>query len=237
MKKFPSSAHILGEAIKSNHTLGLNELHSLTFRIMKHYRDIYYPLKVNEFLSRHAFSEFPSETKAKIKKELLKPITINKKVYTNFMEESARRISQTFQPISGNLAELCVEKFIIDIGLKKNVHYTRKKNRTDFVFYYPDIKKNKKTHRIEVKNVKLRERGVRGLSFDGDSLLGFFNQSSEFSHATIKIIFEHCKKAGGYCYVPPTLLNQLRNKVSDKRFRSNEDFASDMSNFIKRGVI
>jgi hypothetical protein len=36
--------------------------------------------------------------------------------------------------------------------------------------YYPDLRNQKSKHRVEVKNVKLRERGVRGLAFDGDSM-------------------------------------------------------------------
>ena len=52
------------------------------------------------------------------------------------MEETSRRISQTFQVISGNIAELCVERELIKIGLKLGVHYVKKAERTDFIIYY-----------------------------------------------------------------------------------------------------
>jgi len=237
MKKFPSSKEILQAAVKKKPNASINELHSITFEIMKHYRDLYYPLKVDNLLSRKTFSGLSNDLKKKIKQELLKPIKTSDKVYVNFMEESARRMSQTFQPISGNLAELCVEKFLIDCGLIKNKHYTRKQKRTDFIFYYPVLQNCLKKHRVEVKNVKLRERGIRGLSFDGDSLLGFFNQASEFSQNTIKLIDDYCKTKKGYCYVPPSILKSLSAKIKRKRFKSNEDFADDMKRFVSKGFI
>lgn len=121
------------------------------------------------------------------------------------MEEVSRRISQTFQVISGNIAELCVERELIKVGLKFGVHYVKKAERTDFIIYYPQKEGFKKKHRVEVKNVKLRERGTRGLAFDGDTMIGFFNQPSEFTASNIEVIDNHCRKTNGYCYVPPAL--------------------------------
>jgi hypothetical protein len=94
-----------------------------------------------------------------------------------------------------------------------------------------------KKHRIEVKNVSLRERGTRGFKFDGDSMFGFFNDHSEFTDTNIKIIDEQCRETGGYCYVPPALLEKIRNKTSGKKFKSNEEFVSDMKRFTERGII
>lgn len=235
--KFPSAKEIIKEALSQNINFSLNDLHSNTYKIMKKYRDDYYKFKVYKFINRPSFSSLNKDLRIKIEKELLKPIIIEDIEYSNFMEESSRRISQTFQPISGNLAELCVEKFIIDIGLQNNIHYTVKKNRTDFTFYYPNFSKAKKIHKVEVKNVKLRERGVRGLTFDGDSLIGFFNQPSEFSKDTVTIISKFCKKTGGYCYIPPKMIESLNKKIENKRFKSNEDFAVDMKRFVENGSI
>ena len=107
------------------------------------------------------------------------------------MEETSRRVSQTFQVISGNIAELCVERELIKIGLKLGIRYVKKAERTDFIIYYPKKDGFKKKHRIEVKNVKLRERGTRGLAFDGDTMIGFFNQPSEFTASNIEVIDNH----------------------------------------------
>jgi len=89
--------------------------------------------------------------------------------------------------------------------------------------------------RLHEKTFKLRERGTRGLAFDGDSMIGFFNQPSEFTESNIKVIDEHCKHTGGYCYVPEDTLRQIKHKT--KRFRPNTEFARDMENFTKTGSI
>ncbi len=91
----------------------------------------------------------------KIEKELLKPIKVGDIEYSNFMEETSRRISQTFQVLSGNIAELCVERELIKVGLKLGIHYNKKAERTDFIIFNPKKDGFKKRHRIEVKNVKL----------------------------------------------------------------------------------
>ena len=168
-------------------------------------------------LSRKELESIQKEIKEKIEKELLKPIIVEDKEYSNFMEETSRRISQTFQVISGNLAELCVERELNKIGLKTNIDYVRKKERTDFIIYYRVNGKQTKKHRIEVKNVKLRERGARGLAFDGDSMVGFFDQPSEFTESNIEIIDEHCKKTGGYCYIPSETLKFLSSLLLPAR--------------------
>jgi hypothetical protein len=231
----PSSFEIVKEAIKNNPNVDINTLHSKTFELIKKYRKEYYKNKVNFFLSRKSLANIPKEIKTKIEKELLKPIKIGDKEYSNFMEETSRRISQTFQVISGNIAELCVERELIKVGLKLGVHYDKKVERTDFIIYYPKKQSFRKKHRIEVKNVKLRERGTRGLAFDGDSMIGFFNQPSEFTASNVEVIDNHCKKTGGYCYVPPQTLKLIKHKNS--RFKSNIEFAKDMKKFVETGSI
>ena len=73
------------------------------------------------------------------------------------------------------------------------------------------------------------------LAFDGDSLIGFFDQPSEFTASNIKVIDEHCKKTGGYCYIPKDTLKQIKHKT--ERFKSNTEFAEDMKKFTKTGSI
>lgn len=237
MDKFPSAKELIEEARNKNPKADINELHFLTFLLMKKYRDMYYRDKVDVFAERSSFKNLPLKIKLTIKKELLKQVKGGDKLYTNFMEEAARRISQVFQVISGNLAELCVEKELIDAGLKEGINYTKKKERTDLILYHPRFKNYQKKHRVEVKNVKLRERGIRGFQFDGDSMIGFFDDSNEFTDTTIDLIDKHCKNTGGYCYVPPSLFNNLGNKIKGKRFKSNREFVSDMEKFIKSGII
>ena len=231
----PSAIEILQNAEKINLNFDINQLHSKTFELMKQYRTNYYESRVNQLLSSKDLVNMPNEMKSKIKKELLNPIIANEIEYSNFMEEVSRRVSQTFQVISGNLAELCVERELNKIGLKININYIRKKERTDFIIYYRNIGKPVKKHRIEVKNVKLRERGARGLAFDGDSMIGFFDEPSEFTESNIEIIDEHCKKTGGYCYIPLKTLELIKNKT--KRFKTNTELALDMKKFVAVGFI
>lgn len=237
MKKFPSSKEIIEEARKRNPEADINELHALTYDLIREHRGVYYLSKVKDLLLRPSLADLPEETKLKVKRELLKPIRVDGKLYSNFMEETSRRISQTFQVISGNLAELCVEKELVEIGLRLNINYRRRKEHTDLIIYYPQFSGYSKKHRVEVKNVKLRERATRGLKFDGDSMIGFFDEPSEFTDNNIKIIDEHCEETDGYCYIPPVLLGELGDKVRGKRFKSNKDFSADMKRFTETGVI
>lgn len=235
MQKFLSAKEIIEEAKNKKTKIDINKLHTLTFKIMLEYRDSYYKEKVNEFLSRKVLVNLSEEIKSKIREELLTPIKVGDIEYSNFMEETSRRISQTFQTISGNIAELCVEEELIDIGLKKGINYQKRVEHTDFIIYYPNFSNYSKKHRIEVKNVALRERGTRGFAFDGDSMLGFFNEPAEFTDNNIDIIDKNCKKTGGYCYIPPDVLEKIKLKVKGKRFKSNLEFSSDIGKFIKTG--
>ncbi len=237
MKDFPTSKEIIEEAKNQNQKADINELHAIAFELMKKYRNIYYQNKVKDFFNRQSLANLPPEIIKKIKEELLKPIPIVNKLYSNFMEETSRRISQAFQTFSGYIAELCVEKELIDIGLKLEVNYDKRKEHTDFRIYYPKKINYSKRHRVEVKNVKLRERAIRGLAFDGDSLIGFFNEASEFKSSHIDVIDQQCRKTDGYCYIPPTILKKLGVKLKNKRFKSNKNFAYDMSRFADKGLI
>lgn len=177
--------------------------------------------------------DLPEFVKKTLKDKMLKPIEVNGKNYSNFLEETVRRITQAVQPISGNIAELCA---VIDLqknNLEEGIHFQRKVKRTDLIIYYPNINSQKKIHRIEVKNVSLRERATRGLSFDGDTLLGFFNNPDEFTKENIRIIDELCLKNSGYCYIPPKTLDSIR--FPTKRFKSNSEFGKDMAFFVKNG--
>ena len=228
---FPSADDLVKEAAATK-PKDLNALHYKTYLLMMKHKERYYEEKVDAFLSTTNLKE---PERSELRKRMLLPIEIGDTTYSNFMEEASRRISQTFQVISGNIAELCVETALNSVGLQKGVHYLRKKERTDFTFYYPDVKSGKKAHRLEVKNVKLRERGARGLAFDGDSMLGFFDDAGEFTEDNICVIDEHCSKTGGYCYVPPDTLSKFKHAT--KRFRSNLDVAADMKYFVVNGVM
>lgn len=234
-KIIPSSTEIVQEAEIDNSKADLNKIHAKTFELIKKYRKDYYKNKVDDLLSREDLVDVSKDVRMKIEKELLKPIKVGDIEYSNFMEETSRRISQTFQVLSGNIAELCVERELIKAGLKLGINYNKKAERTDFIIFNPKIDGFKKRHRIEVKNVKLRERGTRGLAFDGDSMIGFFNQPSEFTASNVEIIEKHCKTTGGFCYVPPETLKKIKYKNS--RFKSNIEFAKDMKRFVESGII
>ncbi|MEM3390482.1 MAG: hypothetical protein QW491_13925 [Thermoproteota archaeon] len=186
--------------------------------------------RVDEILSE---LNLPEEIHKKVKNKLLEPITVNDRYYSNFMEEVSRRVSQAFQPISGNIAELCVERELIRSGLIKNIHFTKREERTDFIIYHPDKYSRKAKHRVEVKNVSLRERATRGLAFDGDSLFGFFNQVNEFTESNIQVIENLCLKTGGYCYLPPDTLKMIPYRTI--RFKPNTCFGQDMAFFVRTG--
>jgi hypothetical protein len=228
----PSARTLLQEALEHNPNLDINSLHAEVFNLMVYYRLRYYEVGVDSFLSK---LDLPDKLRRQIKQKMLEPVQVADKEYSNFMEKISRRVSQAFQPISGNVAELCVERELTRIGLVKDVNFTRRRERTDIIVYYPDTHRAKSRHRIEVKNVKLRERATRGLLFDGDSLFGFFNDEREFTESNVKVIDSLCAKTKGYCYIPPATLSKMAFKGS--HFRSNTMFAYDMLNFAKTGKI
>nr|MDO8083133.1 hypothetical protein [Candidatus Freyarchaeota archaeon] len=228
----PSGQEILSEALSADPNLDINALHAKTFELMLQYRSEYYERRVDEILLE---LKLPKNIRLSVKKKLLEPIVVGDKEYSNFMEEVSRRVSQAFQPLSGNLAELCAQRELEKSGLEKDHHFVKRKERTDFIIFYPDIQSCISKHRVEVKNVSLRERGTRGLAFDGDSLFGFFNQASEFTEPNVQVLENLCAKTLGYCYVPPDLLKQIRYKT--KRFRLNTLFGQDMAQFAKTGKI
>ncbi|MFP3985858.1 MAG: hypothetical protein ACLFU9_07870 [Candidatus Bathyarchaeia archaeon] len=232
MRTVPPSESILREALRVNPDFDVNSLHSETFRLMIRYRNDYYERRVNEILSE---LNLPGEIHDKVKRKLLEPVVVRGKEYSNFMEEVSRRVSQAFQPISGHLAELCAQRELERAGLKKDHHFTRRKERTDLIIYHPHVQSFRKRHRVEVKNVSLRERATRGLAFDGDSLFGFFNQLREFTESNIKVLEDLCAKTDGYCYIPPNTLRQIPHRTT--RFKPNTQFGRDMAAFAKRGRI
>jgi len=230
--RIPSARELVKEALHKNKNVDVNTLHEQAFKLMIRHRKKYYSTKVDVFLSK---MRLPFTLKKKLKSAMLKPVRVDGVTYSNFMEEASRRVSQVFQVVSGNIAELCAKRELENAGLKENANFVRKKEQTDFIIYFPNINTPKRKHRVEVKNVKLRERGMRGLAFDGDSLFGFFNEAREFTKTTIMQIEEHCKKSGGFCYMPPSTLRKLKYK--GKHFRSNTRFGRDMASFAKKGEI
>ncbi|MGQ9468603.1 MAG: hypothetical protein ACUVTD_02060 [Nitrososphaerales archaeon] len=222
----PSAEDIFREALRVNPNVDVNTLHAKTFELMIHYRSKYCEKRVDEILTD---LNLPRDIHLKVKEKLLEPIVVGDKEYSNFMEEVSRRVSQAFQPISGYLAELCAVRELERAGLRKNYHFTRRKERTDFIIYYPDLYSRKARHRVEVKNVSLRERTTRGLAFDGNSLFGFFNQLKEFTESNVRVLEDLCIKTGGYCYIPPYTLSQIPYVTT--RFKPNTRFGQDMAAF------
>lgn len=235
MSAIPSSRELIKEALQSNPNIDVNALHAKTFELMINYRSKYYESKVDAFLSRLSLLDVPMEIKKKLRKEMLKPITVGDKEYSNFMEEASRRISQSFQPISGKLAELAAQRELDRVGLERNVHYTVREGRTDITVYHPKVSSGRARHRVEVKNVKLRERATRGLVFDGDSLFGFFNDPGEFSRGNVEVIDNFCQQTNGCCYIPPSTLAEISYR--GPRFRPNTQFGKDMLSFAQNGRI
>ena len=242
MPLIPPAESILREALSINPNLNINELHEQTYRLMILHRSQYYERRVNEILPT---LNLPKEVYKQVKEKLLAPVTVGTITYSNFMEEVSRRISQSFQPISGQIAELCAQRELEKVGLKEGVNFTSREERTDFTIYYPQMQrfslKNYPNvqastvgkHRVEVKNVSLRERATRGLAFDGDSLLGFFNQPNEFTESNIRVFESLCIKTGGYCYVPPQILEEIPYRTT--RFKPNIQFGEDMAVFARTG--
>lgn len=230
LMSIPSATNLIDEAIRLNPSADVNAIHSMAYKLMIRYRAGYYERKVDAFLAE---LDLEPEVRDRIKRKMLEPVVAKGVLYSNFMEEASRRVSQTFQVISGNIAELCVERELMRVGLKKDLHYKRKIERTDIIVYFPNRHMQKTKHRVEVKNVKLRERGTRGLAFDGDSLFGFFDDPSEFTQSNVQVIEENCLKTDGYCYLPPSTLERIRNAGS--RFRSNARFGKDMLYFVQNG--
>jgi len=231
-QSIPSAQALVEEALRSNPNLDVNSLHAEVFKLMVHYRSQYYEASVDSFLYE---LDLPDNLRKQIQRKMLEPVKVRDKEYSNFMEEVSRRVSQAFQPISGNVAELCAEKELIRAGLTKNINFTRRREQTDFIVYYPNIRQISLKHRVEVKNVKIRERATRGLLFDGDSLFGFFDDENEFSKSNVEVIDSLCERTKGYCYIPSATIGKMVYKGA--RFRPNTMFGQDMRNFAKTGRI
>ena len=238
MDGIPSARELFKQAIREEPEAEVNRIHERIYELMLYYKRKYYEGKVGSFLRE---VEISKQVKEKLTESMLKPVIANGVEYSNFMEEAARRISQSIQPLSGKSAELCVERELLRNNLLEDMHFVSgRRQRTDFILYYPDIFLKKKEHRIEVKNVKLRERAVRGLSFDGDSLVGFFDSAGEFSPETIGIINSLCAKTRGYFYIPPSILRIIDSRgllSSGTRLRPNTQFGRDMAEFCKTGKL
>jgi len=206
-RTIPSAKAIIEEALNRNPDLEVNSLHANTFKLMLYYRSSYYEASVDSFLSD---LDLPYKLRRQIKQKMLKPVRAADKEYSNFMEEVSRRVSQAFQPISGSIAELCAERELLRANLVKGVNFARRRERTDLTIYYPSISQCKRKHRIEVKNVTIRERATRGLVFDGDSLFGFFDDENEFTESNVEKLYFHILK--DVITIPPAFNTAYRAK-------------------------
>lgn len=231
----PSARDLVREALQRNPGFDINSLHNATYGLMMEYKLKYYESKVDAFLSQFNLTDLPTDIRRKLKEKMLEPVSAKGVEYSNFMEEASRRISQSFQPISGKIAELCVQRELKRVGLVEGNHFTIREGRTDITVYYPNARSSRAKHRVEIKNVSLRERAARGLIFDGDSLFGFFNDESEFTRANVEVIDDLCQRTNGYCYLPPATLQIMPYK--GRRFRPNTVFGRDMASFASAGKI
>jgi hypothetical protein len=104
----------------------VNEIPGLTYDLIMDCKKKYYESKVDVFLSRISLQVIPTDLKKRLREEMLKPLVADGVEYANFMEEASRRVSQTFQVVSGNIAELCAERELMRVGLKECIHYEKK---------------------------------------------------------------------------------------------------------------
>jgi len=233
----PSAESIVENAVRGNRGLDVNQIHARTYELLIAYRSKYYESRLDEFLDGMAVS---ADCRRAVRNALLKPVNVSGTEYSNFMEELTRRISQSMQPVSGRIAEACAELELKRAGLRVRIHYTLRERRTDITILHSSERRGVQKHRIEVKNMKLRERAARGLAFDGDSLFGFFDSPSEFTEGNLQVMRDACRVTGGYVYVPPKTLAAITRKNLDPsayRIRENTRFGSDMAEFAKSGSI
>lgn len=226
------SEKIIQIILNENPLIDVNELHERAYELLKEIEKNKFEKMVDEYIK--AFTTDKNEAQL-IKRFLLsKNLVKQRNKYSNIIDEIAVSLRQSRQPISGNIAELCAKRELLKYGLKEDFHFVRKEVRSDITLYHPNKIDGKLKHEIEVKNIKLRERATRGLLY-GDSLFGFFNDSSEFTEETIKEIEKLCKERNGFCYIPPKTMKNL--SYMSTRFRENINFGIDMSQFVKYGYI
>jgi hypothetical protein len=175
-----------------------------------------------------------------LRRKLLQPITVDGVPYSNLMEEAVKRLNQSTKTTSGRIAEWCVQRELEKKDLRENKHFTIRQDGIDIIVYHPNMKREKNRHKIEVKNVKMRERGIRGLAYKADSLVGFFDEEGEFGANKVREIDEYCRKTNGYAYVSPLIYNFLRNSkqlTSNSRFKLNTEIGKDMARFCNTGKL
>ncbi|NWF96941.1 MAG: hypothetical protein HXY34_12435 [Candidatus Thorarchaeota archaeon] len=232
----PSARTLLDEILSRNPDIDINALHSEMWASMKRHRKDYLREQVDAFLKTLRISE---SAKAIVREALLQPVTIDGVEYDSFIIGISRKISQSIQPLSGKSSELCAEVALSRAGLKRDVHYRVRDKRSDITLYHPTIQSSICVHRIEIKNLKIRERATRGLVFDGDSMFGFFDDPGEFTEGNIEELQKAVAKTGGYVYLPPETLSELRRRYEDlpSFLRPNTRFGTDMASFVKSGTI
>ena len=237
MSLLPSAESIVEEALRGNRDLEVNQIHARTYDLLLEYRSKYYETRLDDFLDALAIDD---DCRRIVREALLAPVEASGTEYSNFMEELTRRISQSMQPVSGRIAESCAELELKRSGLRLGVHYKLREKRTDITVTHRSDSGTTQRHRIEVKNMKLRERAARGLAFDGDSLFGFFDDPSEFTEGNLQIMKETCRMTEGYVYIPPKTYSAIERRglsPATYRLRENTRFGSDMSAFVRGGSL
>jgi len=232
-----SARDAFSEALKRWPEADMNELHEKAYRFVQKQQQEHYERRVDAFLKT---VKFPIRSKATLRKKMLAPKMGGGIPYNNFMDEAAKRLRQSTQTTSGYIAEWCVQRELRKSGLKQGEHFRVRKEGSDIIVYYPNIDSEKKRHRIEVKNVKMKERGIRGLTYNGDSIIGFFDDEGEFGSGAVREINAYCGKQGGYAYVSPLIYNYLKESkrlIADTRFKRNTEIGKDMANFCKTGKL
>lgn len=234
----PSATEINREAISGNPNCDVNTLHTLCYSVMDSHCVEYYARRVDDFISELGLS---ASIGRKVRAELLNPVTVENKIYPNLMVEISRRMSQSVQRVSGKLAESCAQRELERANLVLDMHFSRQRGPIDLLVYHPDRTNVTGEHRVEVKNMKLRERATRGLLAGGDSLFGFFDSFEEFTEEKLGDLSQICTSRGGYVYVPPPTLSHImtqgHNPLLTSILRPNTAFGSDMAAFVQTGRI
>jgi hypothetical protein len=232
-----SAKQAYDQALSERPRSDMNWLHGRAYSFIKKQARKHYRHEVDAFLKTLKVSK---PVMAVLRRKLLQPVTVNGTDYSNFMEAAVERLKQSNKSTSGRIAERCVQRELEKRRLTENKHFTIRKGGTDITVYHPSMAREKNRHRIEVKNVKMRERGMRGLAYKADSLVGFFDDEREFGANRVREIDEYLRGTNGYAYVSPLVYNFLRkNKqlVSNTRFKLNTEIGKDMANFCKTGKL
>ena len=228
---------IFEEALNLNPNDDINSLNNKAYGLIIKEKTKYYENKVESLLSE---TKMPEDVRKALKTHMLSPKTIKNKRYFNLLEEAVVPFGNSVKTTTGKIAELCVQTELKRRQLEESKHFSVKKGRgPDIIMYHPDRNTEKSRHRIEVKNINMRERAHRAWVESADSLIGFF-QSDKEVEGQLDILEEIAKSKKGYCYLPSETFKKLKKGgklKSTTRIKPHGQFGQDMVRFNKTGKI